>query len=683
VYVLIMSFLVAQVTRIVSIIGHGRDPCDIGAYLIESCLSNIAGRLDFGVDSRIALDLSADIESCKELRAGVKRDQYVLQPRHDTSTPETSLSKKDAVSRNITLSWDRPYGSRAVIMVCVNLWNLRVIVDPELFRDLGNLCRPGYPYLSSSASPPVLAFNGRFVIFTLSSMEVWMLAGEHANDTRSIVISFDAIAKVNWAVMTGRIVVELSGKDLRVELSHYDAFNGVRVAEYESFDSAGFDRSNYIAVPLLYPTSVSVKYEAGGYDPPSDPGGEPVYQSGSTVNVDAESLLARVDVNDAPVLLAVGSSFRQLGPSCVADRAPQPGRFDEWIDRGSGDGDDAKFALDFSLPNVRLLFSDESGGRHIPIMEARGRNVRGHCNSPWVTIARIDVSIDLFNEEKAWWEPGIERLSVHATASQGRSGSTAISIRAAESIEINVTPSSVSGAMRVGKALKHAVEGLDRSISNRSFSSHSRLEEGIGLRPSVAAFCVQNHTGRPAVVWHPHDSSRRSLRGDGAEVEMDVPSDDALWHQLSAGRHPEDIAADANQSRHSTLRCLVAIAGYEVVELSTAEVGTKCLQLMPEVNRTVDDADRWALRPFHVVWDVSMRDGIPIGCIRSVFRIVNDTRTVLEVGVGRPLAKSQSSSSSCAMSTSSPLLSHQLIDTSSSPGMTTVVLEANGIWCIR
>jgi Vacuolar-sorting-associated 13 protein C-terminal/SHR-binding domain of vacuolar-sorting associated protein 13 len=667
------------VARVTNVLAHGRDPCNTDAYLVKTCLSDLSGRLDFGVDFRIALDLSADVESCKDLRPGVRRNQFVVQTRASelASLDPGALCRNDSVaSRTVALSWDRPFGSRAVIMVCLNLWNLSVHVVPELFRDLGSLCQPGYPYLISSAPAPVLSFNGRFLIVTLSNMEVWVMADERAGDTRSIVVSGDMIAKVNWAVLTGRNVVEVSTKDIRVELSQRGVQDGFSTkASSDSYRHASCRSFAAGNVPLVYPTCVSVKYDAGGYDPPACFGGKPIYRPGSTLSLNVESLLARIDVNDTPILLAVGSRFVHLSPSAVSARPPQPGRFDEWIDRGcEEDGNDSRLDVDFSLPQVRLLFSDESGGRHIPIMELRGRQLRVASNVPWMTNAGVEVSLDLFNQDKAWWEPGIERFSVQITASQGRSGSTAVSVRAGESLDINVTPSSISGAARVGKALKSAIEGLNQRSQVSRDTTLRRLGEGNGRRPSVAAFCVQNHTGRPASVWLPHDSTRRTLRGDGAEVEIDVPNEDVLWHVLATGRHAGDTASDANQSRHSTLRCLLAVSGYEVVALSTAEVGVECLQLRPEVSRTLDDGNSWPLEPMHVAWDVSMRDGVPMGCIRSVVRIVNETRTVLEVSIGRPLAKSRSSSAA--------LGGPHYSDAQYARGLSVTVLEANGCWCV-
>jgi hypothetical protein len=43
------------VARVTNVLAHGRDPCNTDAYLVKTCLSDLSGRLDFGVDFRIAL----------------------------------------------------------------------------------------------------------------------------------------------------------------------------------------------------------------------------------------------------------------------------------------------------------------------------------------------------------------------------------------------------------------------------------------------------------------------------------------------------------------------------------------------------------------------------------------------------------------------------------------------------
>ena len=111
--------------------------------------------------------------------------------------------------------------------------------------------------------------------------------------------------------------------------------------------------------------------------------------------VDAESLLLRVDVNDIPLTLAIGSRLARLCSSALSDRPPQPGRFDEPVDKG--EEGDAKLVAVVSVPHARLIFTDEVSGYYVPIMELRVGNAVVRSNIS-VTNAKFELSIDLYND---------------------------------------------------------------------------------------------------------------------------------------------------------------------------------------------------------------------------------------------------------------------------------------------
>lgn len=87
------------------------------------------------------------------------------------------------------------------------------------------------------------------------------------------------------------------------------------------------------------------------------------------MTINAESLLLRVDGNDIPLILAIGSRLGRLRSRVLSVRPPQPGRFDEWLDKGE-EGDAKLFAI-VSVPHARFIFTDEVSGYFVPIMELR------------------------------------------------------------------------------------------------------------------------------------------------------------------------------------------------------------------------------------------------------------------------------------------------------------------------
>ncbi len=82
----------------------------------------------------------------------------------------------------------------------------------------------------------------------------------------------------------------------------------------------------------------------------------------------------------------------------------------------------------FAVPSdlhARLIFTDEVSGNYTSIMELLVRHALIKSGG-WVTNARFQFSVDLFNDKKGWWEPGLEPFSVEVAAFRRKSGSEAI-----------------------------------------------------------------------------------------------------------------------------------------------------------------------------------------------------------------------------------------------------------------
>lgn len=808
-----------------SIISHGGDPTAESARLISSTLTDVVGRFDYGIDCRIIFELSADLTGVDDARAGTAAKgapRTVIMPmlaapsdergtfgsRAAAAQPSGSASSTTdnfaSQAKTVSVSYDRPFGYRSNIMVAVS--ELRIIVVPELFRDLGLLTPPGLPYLVSTAPPPKARFNGRHVILTLARPEVWLRADQGPADQRALVLRGDVVvAKLEWAPVTMLISVDVVARAIRIGLTNVGvpeqavpsgpgpwsgssssypltAVVSPPAAFGHSRDNAGSSTSSSNLTeretPLLYPSDISVEFNVSSDASPSPPDGS-TESNGSaaataadstasqpgeslpaptrSLTITAESLLCRLDVHDTPLLLAVFSCFGRMSPSQLKLRPAevelreaarlralaagggghrtkrQPFHLaseddgllgaddydDEVVSSNGSDAEngeenaveDAVAALPerllsvfFSMPHARLLFTDETSGRYVPILEVRFRQTVANANVPWMASISTTIAVDLFSEARGVWEAGVEPFSLHAAFSHGASGSRAVVVRVAGRLDINVSPTTVHGAARVATAISSAIQELrpvepaSSSPSSTGTSSapgilvpgtagpstppgplatgsqppgavsrggvplvRSASAGGGGVssaasslrRPSVAAFCIRNDTGRPLVIWLPYDSTRRSL-GSGREREVDVPTDELLLRAAAAAGRFDD----ADRARREALRCILALPGFEPVDVSAADVGIRTITLFPEqaisgqatsaVNAADDGADASmsphagpAATPIVVAWDVQMRDGVPIGTVRSVMRIINRTRTLLEVAIGAPPARSR------------------------------------------
>jgi len=810
-----------------SIISHGGDPSAESARLISSTLTDVVGRFDYGIDCRIIFELSANLSGVDDVREGATKNgpRTVIMPmlpdpslsggsgrhtfgsgkasRSQSATADTLAANGDASSqaKTVSVSYDRPFGYRSNIMVAVS--ELRVVVVPELFRDLGLLTPPGLPYLVSTAPPPKARFNGRHVILTLARPEVWLRAEQGPADQRALVLRGDVIvAKLEWAPVTMLISVDVVARAIRIGLTNVGVPEQAVPSEPSPWSGtssacsltavvsppAAFGRSRDNAgppgsggssytereTPLLYPSDISVEFNVTSDASPPRPSDETAATAAAngasrgmeqtalvvpapsrTLTITAESLLCRLDVHDTPLLLAVFSRFGRMTPTALQLRpaeielreaarqralAAEGSRglarpsfhlageddglhsADDYDDNAvassgsGGDGDidgvrdvvvplpERLLSVFFSMPHARLLFTDETSGRYVPILEVRFRQTVVNANMPWMASMSSTIAVDLFSEARGVWEAGVEPFPLHAAFSHGASGSRAVVVRVGGRLDVNVSPTTVHGAGRVASAISSAIQDLQPPQVSRPSSSsagssptpgvlvpgaatprasggqsaastqpsgstpraagiamtRSSSTTGRGVsaavsslrRPSVAAFCIRNDTGRPLVIWLPYDSTRRSL-GSGREREVDVPTDELLLRAAAvAGRFD-----DADRARREALRCILALPGFEPVAVSAADVGIRTLSLVPEAptgghapsgDGAGDEAlnspplsPAAAVRPIIVAWDVQMRDGVPVGTVRSVMRVINRTRTLLEVAIGAPPTRSR------------------------------------------
>lgn len=619
-----------EVPVVHSITAYGGNPGDSQANLVMTELRNVYGKFQYGVDCRIMADISGNLGYLKDIRPQASRHQIVAYGVDENDTDGGPNGSLNSGSKQVTYTYDRPFGFRSSIMVVIS--KLRVLVVPELFRDLGLLTPIGSPYLESSAPAPIIRFNGRLLIVTLSNTEVNLMADEFAHDARGIVLRGDVIAKIEWAAVTGRKIVNIATKGVRLGLSS-NCFGR------SSQSSDGLVANPQVLekeTPFVYPCDASVSFHASGWNSPDGPTGSPKKMQGKSLSVSMEALLCRTNVNDVPLLVSVLSRLTQMRPSPVTARLQLASIYPQYEDEG--DDVDARLSVVCSLLNGRLIFTDEAGGTYTPIMEIRTQHFILKSSFPWMTNGRLELSVDLFNEARGCWEPGVEPFSVDIIAAHGRSGSRAIQVRVEKTMDINVSSAIITGAVRVSVILQRAAEDLLARIRNSSaVSKHSNTESkdsfSTSRRPSVAAFCVKNHCGRSVTVWFPHDSSKRVIGGDGEEYEVDMPTDELASSARAANRD----CKDANTLRSETLRCTISLSGYEPVSLSVAEVGTYMVRFSPRrLEYDVGEGSDLLC----MIWDVTMREGVPVGCLRSSVRIVNKTSTVLEVKLRTPMLAS-------------------------------------------
>lgn len=684
---------------------YGDDNVDVAREVVSVDFANVNGVADMMEDGSLSAELSCNAENVRDRRPEGGLQRVLLSPLSRVSSKAVSLPGSRPASgdgsgaqalplvdtlsgvsqgQEIALTYDKPADGRPNIKMTLS--SLRLTVLPSLLRDLTLLTVPGYVHLASSAPPPDIPYLGRAVEVTLSNSQVCVCSPPHALNTRG-----QFVVKMDWAPVTGTKTISVVARRLRVALARLP-MGGTAAARAAASPTsvnrstagrsvvgrtgsqftiarrktasagsdkleADLDRDEDGETPVLFPCDVTATYAAATHE-----------SGAASASFDATSMLTSINVNDVRTLVSIVQDATDQSSSGLETVAlARAARCDpEALPP-------AEMTTTLSAKAARLLFTHEAQGRCVPIMEVRLRNVLVRTTVPFMTSVAGLVSVQLFNEAKGWWEPGVEPWVADAVYSAGRSGSRAVVLRSNRRLDVNLTPSTMRGALRVADALRDALRHKGDALD-----SNSSLEDddagmgkgratGTGRRsyshqPSVSAFCVRNHLGVPFVMWLPHDSVRQSV-STGEQVEVDLPADELVAAQ--------GLAEDGNVGRKATLRCFVALRGMEPVELLAAEVGRHLITLWPEQREDAlypgkpvmsaaeaPDGGRMAgnvapdssfdpdsplsAEPVVIVWDVEMKDGVPIGTIRSPVCLVNETQTVLEVGLVSPLAQSTS-----------------------------------------
>lgn len=629
---------------------RGWNVLDDNCQIMGMTNRDVFGNIVYG-QSELVVELHSTIQSLTDLRVehsiGTRTFAYPLESE-ESDSEALDIEKLS----NFSLAYSKAYGQRASIEV--SLTNVQLKVVPELFRDMSFLVVPGWPFLSTSDFAPPCAYLGRTMTVSVSDSQVLLCADEFENDSRGLVLSGRFLTRIEWMPSTGAKIVSIQSSGLQVGLEYRLEHQELIGDEPTDIKAKRFsDRDSLI----LYPSDAHVEYFGPGVD-----------HNGTRTHIEAESILCRINVGDAPSIFAILRRLGRLENSHLSSRQwKHPSVDDQGVPKQEVPIMDSKtrarerasksMAISYSTPAARILFTDQSEGRFVPILELNLETVRADGNMPNLAKIAMQLSVNLFSRRKGWWKPALEPWHVEASLSQGVSGSKAFVIKSEDTLNLNVTPDSILSAREVSSSLRsikdkansflatmQSVRSEDRKIPVQDSENDKEMSG-----PSVAAFHVRNQLGLPIEIFVPISTERSSLLND-REFEVHMPVERLLPSNRSTSQRNE------NFSRHDTLKCQISISGYSPLELSAAEVGNHGVTFLPVKATTGSSAtENYSDRPnspVFAVWEIEMVQGVPICTIRSAVQVVNRTSTVLEVCLQlSPLSHSESINTESKFST--------------------------------
>lgn len=553
--------LAFRIPNFIAVLSRGWNILDPTCQILELRNRDVCGNIDYG-QTEMLVELTSAVVALTDLR----EDHSVGTRTFALPLEALNTGDEHAGTHNFSLSFSKVFGNRPSIEI--NISNMLMKVNPELLRDLSYLSIPGWPFLPLSDFPPPCAYLGRTMAISVSNSQVLLYADEFDDDARGLVLTGKFLARLEFVRGTGAKIFSLNTTGLEVALE-----NSLEHMKFDPDSEPGeyaakrySDRDSLI----LYPCDSNIEYF-----------GPKVDELGTRARLDSDSILCRINVQDAPSIFAALRRLTRLNKSYLSRRAwKQPTLEDQAKALGLSSTADPvnerdavnskTMSVAYCTPAARLLLTNETGGRFIPILELNAESIKLEGTVPSLAHIEMEMSINLFSREKGWWEPGLEHWRFEASLSKGASGTKAFVIKSETGLNINVTPDTIKGAKEVAVSLRSIKAKADSYLEthkNKTGSGQKAEKTKSKSGPSVAAFHVYNALGLPVEVFVPVSAERSTLLHLN-ELEVHMPVEQLLPSYRSTSQLNDNI------SRHDTLRCQLSIPGYSPLDLSAAEVGS-------------------------------------------------------------------------------------------------------------
>lgn len=478
--------------------------------VFEAEFGSVTGRLDVWFDWRTECFVSGALRYLKDCRMNSGNKRMVVRQTNGTDEhARFTLAARQAYLGKLIVKFSAP--------------KLSLVVVPELIAKITTLTVPGYPFLRTSRSGSDSPFTGTEVTFDLPGFEAWLCAEQTKTDHRAVILRGGLKLMSSMPAFSDELKTELLAQGLQISIvtqglpsDHDDDEESIEIEE----------------TPLLFPMDMNIEYESF----------QATEKSMLTLTVDA--ILCRVAVEDANLVVAIVT--RMFGRSHQQEK--------DSIERAT-----PRFQLSLyaSFQAARILFTSESSERYIPIMDVNLKDSTVRAQLPSSLSFTAEPCINLFDESKGWWVPGLETWQVAVKLHQTLEEKL-VTVDSEKELALNITPVTVKGAFRVARAIRQAVENL------RSLEIDETYTNKIS-RPSTAAFCVRNQTGLNMRLWYSQGGSQIPLP-TGEEFEAFVPKAQLM----------RTGTVDVSSGH---LRCALLPEGYRPMTFTIAEQGVHIVKM--------------------------------------------------------------------------------------------------------
>ena len=154
--------------------------------------------------------------------------------------------------------------------------------------------------------------------------------------------------------------------------------------------------------------------------------GSSINDKGRQVHISADFMLCRINIAETADVLSVLKRPGRLEKSYLSERDwrqtteegqdPSNSRNTLSSKEKTRNIASRNLSVSYKTPAARVLFTDQTGNRFVPVLKNNLRNRTFRANVPYLVHCTVYMSMTLFSREKGVWKPGIEPRKQWATS---------------------------------------------------------------------------------------------------------------------------------------------------------------------------------------------------------------------------------------------------------------------------
>eukprot|EP00189_Rhodosorus_marinus_P008942 CAMPEP_0184752698 /NCGR_PEP_ID=MMETSP0315-20130426/43715_1 /TAXON_ID=101924 /ORGANISM="Rhodosorus marinus, Strain UTEX LB 2760" /LENGTH=3576 /DNA_ID=CAMNT_0027232049 /DNA_START=304 /DNA_END=11037 /DNA_ORIENTATION=- len=556
--------------------------------LLESLV--LSGERRFKGSEEVMLISTRDVTFTLDVQSGPNKlvvgAQFVLDAVIDPSSGCRVVvpNKSQGDDGVFMISYEKPRLQRSEITLSCP--SISAFAQSGFFRKAMNLVLPGSEFFTWTYQRPVTPFKGRVLLVTTQDLRL-VVENRDVEAMERLSIKAELSLSCVWDEKSRDKQLYVNLKRLR--------------AGFEWVDTPDFR-------VLFHPTSVVLRLSV------------PVLGV-KTCSIVAESIVTDITEDDLASFKLMSGEFRTLktDPALDVTGGSMVGAVSQ-----TSESEGMEISLKMDSIKMRMFLIGESR-RNVPVLELTVNQFVSNLDQSRLIGLSLELSMKLYDEHAGYWCQFMDPCLLRTNIALGGCGSLGVTTEADKLLDITLTPEALKLLGRIMRAIRSNPVGGNLHKGSSIGQSPDPVKSGSWTQPG---YIVRNETGKPIVIafsrFDQPDPSR-SIVEQGQEVEL-TP--------YGVGAHESNpFATDCREDGDTVgdVGFVVKLPEFEAVRLSPARVCAMIVRVSGKTSMKTR-TDLWASdRKGYFFWQVSVRNGVHVGTLRSLLQISNSSGTPLDI----------------------------------------------------